>query len=132
MNANRLLILASFLAVFACKTSDSESGDDPVDPVIEAQIELCEEVCIKPFCSGTLEPAPGVGDECRARCTETVEAAQNDGCTDRYQELLECLEAVSCDDFYLWANMEAGAPCAAEEEELGMSCPAVEVRNDGG
>ena len=132
MNARRALTLFSLLALFACKTSDGESGDDPVDPAIEAQIQLCEEVCLKPFCDPTLEPAPGLEEECRNGCTQTVEAAQSDDCTDRYQDLLECLDAVSCDEFYLWANMDPGAPCSEEEVVLGMSCPGVEVRNEGG
>lgn len=129
MIARRALALFSLLALFACKTSGGESGDDPA---IEAQIELCEEVCLELFCDPTLEPAPGVEEECRNGCSQKVEAAQSDDCTDRYQDLLECLEAVSCDEFYLWANMEPGAPCSDEEEVLGMSCPGVEVRNEGG
>jgi hypothetical protein len=126
------ILLFSVLALSTCKVDDGESGNDQTDPAIAAQIELCGEMCLKPFCDPTLEPAPGVEDECMTHCTETVAAAQNDECTDQYQDFLECLEGLSCDDFYLWAGMEPGAPCVMGEEQLESNCPGVEVRNENG
>jgi hypothetical protein len=124
MNARRKLILASLLTL-SCKTGNGESDDDPIDPAIAAQVDLCQEVCIKPFCDPTLEPAPGVEEECRAGCIEMVESAQSSGCTDQYQDFLECLDPLSCDDFYLWLNAAPDAPCTQAQAELESSCPEV-------
>jgi hypothetical protein len=124
MNARRKLFLVSLLSL-SCKTGNSETDDDSVDPTITAQVGLCQQVCIKPFCDPTLEPGPGVEEECRLGCIELVEAAQSDGCTHQYQDFLECLEPLSCDDFYLWADADPGAPCVQEQEELVLTCPEV-------
>lgn len=121
------------ISVLALSTCTGESVDDQTNPEIAAQIQLCEAVCLKPFvCDPTLEPGPDPDGECSSICTDTVAAAVEDECANRYQDFLECLDAASCEDFELWASMQAGAVCSAEGEALEQHCPGVEVRREPG
>lgn len=130
MNTPRPLMPLLLLALSTCRVADDDSGDEQVDPVIAAQLELCIEVCGKPFsCDGTLEPGPHVDEECEARCTETVGVAQDDDCTEEYQDMMECVNGLSCDDFESWwgdeTEHETPVGCEAELQALELNCPNV-------
>jgi hypothetical protein len=126
---NRIVLVAALIAVSACL--EREVADDH-DPVIAAQLELCQEVCLKPFCDPALEPDPGVEAECETRCTEAVEAARDDECTARYQAYLECLGGISCEDFFSHLNEEPGAACGPEDDEVQANCPGLAALDEGG
>jgi len=129
--ADATFISFAIVTLFGCKgPDDHEHGT--VDPMLVQQARLCEEMCFEPFCDPSLEPAPEVEDECNMYCADTVDAARGDDCTDRYQSFLECLDGLSCEDHYLWLQMDANAPCAAEEAQLTTDCPSVEVRHASG
>lgn len=130
MNTPRTLILFSVISLSACKVADGESGDDAVDPEIAAQIDLCVEVCFKVFCDPTFEPAPGVEAECESGCTDAVAVAQDDGCTEHYQNFLECVDALPCDDYSSWWGVPVDQLCPAEVQAIDLDCPNVKVHNE--
>ncbi|PRQ02112.1 hypothetical protein ENSA5_25710 [Enhygromyxa salina] len=122
----RSIPLALALALVCGSCDRSGSGDSVGDG--EDQIALCQKICIKPFCDPTLEPTEDAEQGCRVTCEERVEDASHYDCSDAYQELLECLDRLTCDEFYQWAAEEEGAPCAAEEALLTDRCPELTIR----
>ena len=51
----------------------------------------------------------------------------NNECAEDYEVFLECLDAQSCDDFFLWIEQDPIAPCRQEEQHLAETCPEVNV-----
>lgn len=106
-------------------------ADDAASSQQEAQAALCQQICIKPFCDPALEPSDNAEEACRITCDEQVKDASDDNCSDAYQELLECLDRLTCDEFYEWAEMQSDASCLAEEQLLTDVCPELSVRTGG-
>lgn len=123
-----LFALLLALTVHGCGTPDDtqDTGSEPSPEQL-----LCEDVCLKAFCDGTLEPDPGVESECTQSCSEQLAEASEQSCSSLHANLTECLDALSCDDYYAWLEQAPGAACIDLEQELADACPTVEVRRDG-
>jgi len=101
---------------------------DETPDAYAAQMQMCESVCVKPACDPSVDFGPELGQQCTQGCTETVNDASEATCSETYQALLECLDVLTCDDFYLWHNQSSNAPCVTEEQALLDRCPHVGVR----
>lgn len=110
--------------IFSLSNCGGVTGDDDSDA---QQVALCTDMCAKVLCPGNVDPPANFEETCREDCGAKVEQARED-CSARYQEFLECLDELSCDDYYLWYEQEADAPCLQLESELSEFCPGVMVR----
>jgi hypothetical protein len=118
------IFLALALTLLKCTpSSNDDGGAGPTEDVL-----LCRTICAKFLCPGHLDPAPSLDQDCADHCTDTVQTAAAAGCSELYQEFLECLDSLSCEDYYRWYEMDSDPPCAALEQELSDACPELEVR----
>jgi len=79
-------------------------------------------------CDPTVDFGSDFEQQCTQNCTDNVSDAAEGSCTATYQALLECVEPLSCLDFYLWVEQKPDAPCVDEEQALDDRCPQVGVR----
>jgi hypothetical protein len=133
MRTNLEMLLFPFVTALVMVTSCGEDRVDVSDPDSPAaqQVELCEQMCVKPLCSGVIDPGPDYEAQCANGCEMIVSRAEEQGCFDQYQSFLECLEGLSCEDTLLWFDQTPGYPCRSNEDILAVECE-IEVRNAGG
>jgi hypothetical protein len=121
-----LLALAALITITSCGSPNNDDGSANAE-----ELRLCQDICLKPFCDPTLEPDGDVDDACMDTCSTRVEKAAELACSEQHSSLLECLDTLTCEEFYLWVGQMPGLPCMAQEQLLADECPSIEVRVEG-
>jgi hypothetical protein len=112
----------------SCRLVTDGKSDDADDAGQSAQLELCKKNCLKLGCDPTIDFGSNFEQQCTQHCADNVSDANEGSCTEVYQALLECIEPLSCQDYYLWVEQKPDAPCTDEEQALDDRCPQVGVR----
>jgi hypothetical protein len=128
MTGTKIITLAFVVGLVGC------NGSQGKDTPLTQQVELCHEVCLGQLCDPLYDPAlegdPSV--VCQQFCENSVATADDAACFSEHQDLLECLERLSCSELVSWSEQMPDAMCVVEEEELTQACPDVEVPRDAG
>ena len=115
---NRVMLFCVVAVSMNCR-NDSDTMDE--------QVELCVQMCAKGLCSGVVEPGPDFARGCMDSCRTRVSTAHERACETTFQELLECLDGLTCDEYEEWSMQIVDSRCTDEETRLLDECE-IDVR----
>ena len=117
----RRLLLACFAGLLAGACGRS----DPLDFLVPKSIEdACAEVCALGACDRPQSVDEGDLALCAQRCVdEHARAGQvSTPCADAYRDYIDCLDALSCDEYQMQIFEGEGGDCRVAAEIVSESC----------